>query len=109
METNCQIDQKKFKLEAICSKKSVKLKSFYIHTFIYAAGLCIFILKEYYGVQLNFFPAEYLNNVVMVSWTSIFLFAAIDLFTSLKIFGEKWEERKLKSILYKKYKTQKWV
>ena len=45
----------------------------------------------------------------MVIWTSIFLFAAIDLFTSLKIFGEKWEERKLKSILYKKYKTQKWV
>ncbi|KQB39315.1 hypothetical protein RC62_996 [Flavobacterium aquidurense] len=44
----------------------------------------------------------------MVIWTSVFLASAIDLFASYKIFGEEWEERKMKSILDKKEKKQKW-
>jgi uncharacterized membrane protein YbhN (UPF0104 family) len=108
METNCNINPGKFKFEEIFSKKEIRLKSFYIHAFIYAVCLVVFILKQYYGVPLNFFPLKYLNSVVMVIWTTVFLFAAIDLFTSLKIFGEEWEKRKLKSILEKKYKKQKW-
>jgi hypothetical protein len=108
METHCNTDHGKFEFEEFFSKKIVKLRSFYIHAFIYAIGLTIYVLKEYYGVPLNFFPARYLNSVVMVIWTSVFLFSAIDLFTSIKIFGEKWEQRKMKSILEKKIKKQKW-
>lgn len=108
METNCNCDQEKFKFEAIFSKKIVKLRSFYTHAFIYAIGLIAFVLKEYYGVPLNFFPIRYLNSVVMIIWTSVFLVSAIDLFAYYKIFGEEWEERKMKSLLHKETKTQKW-
>ncbi|CAA9202628.1 hypothetical protein FLA105534_04176 [Flavobacterium bizetiae] len=44
----------------------------------------------------------------MIIWTTAFLVSAVDLFDSFKIFGEEWEERKVKSILEKKEKTQKW-
>lgn len=108
METNCSYNQEKFKFEAIFSKKIVKLRSFYIHAFIYAIGLIVYVLKEYYGVPLNFFPIRYLNSVVMIIWTSVFLVSAIDLFAYYKIFGEEWEERKMKSLLDKEIKTQKW-
>ncbi|OXA77717.1 2TM domain-containing protein [Flavobacterium aquidurense] len=108
METNCNYDQEKFKIEAIFSKKIVRLRSFYIHAFIYAIGLTFYILKEFYGFPLNFFPLRYLNSIVMIIWTSVFLVSAIDLFAYYKIFGEEWEERKMKSLLDKKTKTQKW-
>ncbi|MBF4465475.1 2TM domain-containing protein [Flavobacterium sp. LC2016-12] len=108
METNCNYNQEKFKFEAIFSKKIVKLRSFYLHAFIYAIGLIIYVLKEFYGISLNFFPMIYLNSVVMIIWTSVFLVSAIDLFAYYKIFGEEWEERKLKNILDKRTKTQKW-
>jgi hypothetical protein len=108
MKTNCNNDRELFELKKIASKKVNKLKSFYIHALIYTAALIVFILKQYYGVPLNFFPFKYLNYVVMIIWTSVFLFSAIDLFVSFKIFGEEWEERKLKSLLEKKQKTQKW-
>jgi len=108
METNCNNDREKFELEAICSKKIIKLRSFYVHAFIYAIGVIVYVLKEYYGVPLNFFPIRYLNGVIMVIWTAVFLVSAIDLFASYKIFDEEWEERKMKSLLNKKRKTQKW-
>ncbi|OMQ11956.1 2TM domain-containing protein [[Flexibacter] sp. ATCC 35103] len=108
MEPNCNKDHENFEFEEFFSKKVIKLKSFYIHAFIYTIGLIAFVLKEYYGVPLNFFPIKYLNNVVMIIWTSVFLVSAIDLFASYKIFNEEWEERKMKSILEKKVKKQKW-
>lgn len=108
METNCNTTREKFEFEEIFSKNSVKLKSFCMHAFIYACGLIAYILKEYYGVSLNYFPLKYINSVVMIIWTSVFLFSAIDLFASYTIFNDEWKERKLKSILEKKTKTQKW-
>ncbi|TDP02335.1 2TM domain-containing protein [Flavobacterium sp. 245] len=108
METNCSNDREKFEFQQIFSKKAVKLKSLYVHAFIYAIGLIIYLLKECYGVSLNFFPAQYLNSVVMVIWTSVFLVSVIDLFASYKIFDEEWEEQKMKSLLDKKVKKQKW-
>jgi uncharacterized protein YacL len=108
METNCNNAREKFEFQEIFSKKIVKLKSFYMHAFIYACGLIIYVLKEYYGVPLNHFPLKYINSVVMVIWTAVFLVSAIDLFASYKIFDEEWEERKMKDILEKKTKTQKW-
>ncbi|RUT69292.1 hypothetical protein D0817_16800 [Flavobacterium cupreum] len=109
METNCNNDRQRFEFQQIFRKKAVKLRSFYMHSLMYASGLVVFLLKEYYGVPLNFFPLKYLNHVVMIIWTSVFLFSAIDLFLSFKVFGEEWEERKLKYILEKKQKKQKWV
>lgn len=109
MEKNCHIDREKFEFQDVFSKKTVKLKLFCIHVLIYVIGAVLFILKEYYGVHLNFFLAKSLNYVVMIIWTCVFLFSAIDLIVSYTIFGEKWEERKLKSILEKKQQKQKWV
>jgi high-affinity Fe2+/Pb2+ permease len=109
METNCNNDRERFEFQQIFRKKIVRLRSFYMHAFIYAVGLVVFVLKEYYGVPLNFFPFKYLNHVVMIIWTSVFLFSAIDLFLSFKVFGDEWEERKLKSILEKRQKKQKWI
>lgn len=111
METNCNKEFGKFEFEEIFSKKIVKLRSFYLHAFIYAIGLIAFTLKEYYGFPVNFFPFQYLNSVVMVIWSSVFLVTIIDLFASYKIYGEEWEERKIKSILERKIKKeekQKW-
>ncbi|MBS7254483.1 2TM domain-containing protein [Flavobacterium branchiicola] len=108
METNCNNDREEFEFQQTLGKRVVKLKFFYKHVFIYSIGLIVFILKRYYGVPLNFFPFNYLNSVVMIIWTSVFLFSAIDLLLSYTIFGEEWEERKLKSLLSKKTKKQKW-
>jgi high-affinity Fe2+/Pb2+ permease len=109
METNCNNDRERFEFQQIFRKKVVRLRSFYMHAFVYAVGLVVFVLKEYYGVPLNFVPFKYLNHVVMIIWSSVFLFSAIDLFVSFKVFGDEWEERKLKSILEKRQKNQKWV
>ena len=110
METKLDIDQKELELQLqeMATKKVVKLKAFYTHMFIYIVGLIIYILKEYFGVPLNFFPLRYINGFVMCIWTTAFLVSAVDLFASFKLFGQEWEERKLKSILEKKTKTQKW-
>lgn len=111
METNCNKEFGKFEFEEIFRKKIVKLRSFYMHAFVYAIGLIVFILKEYYGFPLHFFPFKYLNNVAMIIWSSVFLVSAIDLFASYKIFGDEWEKRKMKNILEKdkrKKEKQKW-
>ncbi|WP_255673713.1 2TM domain-containing protein [Flavobacterium sp. JAS] len=109
METNCHIDREKLEFQQILNKKIVKLRLFCLHALVYGMGVIVFILKEYFGVCFDFFPVTYLNYVVIIIWTSVFLFSAIDLIVSYTIFGKKWEERKLKSILEKKQEKQKWV
>jgi len=108
METKFENNQEENGLREIASRKVVKLKSFYTHAFIYAIGVLVYVLKEYFNVPLNFLPLRYLNGFVMAIWTTAFLVSAIDLFASFKIFGEEWEERKVKNILEKKNKKQKW-
>ena len=108
MEINCNNSKEKFELHEIFRRKVIKLRSFYMHAFVYACGLIVYVLKEYYGVPLNFIPFRYLNDVVMIIWTSVFSISAIDLIVSYKIFGEEWEGRKIKSLLGEKTKTQKW-
>ena len=95
-------------LKKIVTKKVVKLKSFYTHALLYALGIVVYVLKVYFGAPFNFFPLQYINGFVMAIWTIAFLVSAVDLFASYKIFGEEWEERKMKSILDKKIKKQKW-
>jgi len=109
METNCINERRNYEFEHIFEKKEFKLKSVGVHALIYGIGLLGFILKEFYGIVFNFFPFKYLNFVVLVIWTSVFLYSVIDLFLSYKIFGDNWQERKAKSILEKKTKTQKWI
>ena len=108
MERDFDNDQEKFELRQIASRKIVKLRSFYIHAFFYTIGLILFTLKDYFGLPLNVFPVRYLNSVVMIVWTTAFLVSAVEIFASFKIFEEEWEQRKLKSILEKNKKTQKW-
>ena len=110
METKRDRNQKELELQLqeMATRKVVKLKAFYTHMFLYIVGMIIYILKEYFGVPFNFFPLKYINGFVMCIWTIAFLVSAIDLFVSFKLFGQEWEERKLKSILEKKTKTQKW-
>lgn len=55
MEPNFSNNREELELHEIAAKKVVKLKGFYIHTFIYVIGIVIYILKEYFGVPLNFF------------------------------------------------------
>ncbi|SHM57718.1 2TM domain-containing protein [Flavobacterium chilense] len=108
MENNFNNGLEEFELQKLASKKVVKLKAFYSHMFVYIIGVIFFILKEYFGVPFNFFPLKYINLFVMTIWTVFFLVSAIDIFASFRIFGEEWEERKVKSILEKKSKKTKW-
>ena len=89
-------------------KKVQKLKSFYIHFFIYLIGLTFFILKEYFEIDFNIFPLNQLNFFVMAIWTTAFLITLVDTVVSFAVFGKKWEDRKLESILNANNKTQKW-
>lgn len=54
------------------------------------------------------FPIRYLNGVIMILWSTVVIGSAIDLYASFRIFGEEWEARKIKSILDKRQKKQKW-
>ena len=81
---------------------------FYIHFFIYAIGLTFFILKEYFEIDFNIFPLNQLNFFVMAIWSTAFLITLVDTVVSFVVFGKKWEDRKLESILNANNKTQKW-
>lgn len=107
MEPNYN-DREKRELEELLKKKVNKLKAFYSHAFIYVIGVIVFVLKEYCRAPFNFFPIQHINGFVMIIWTAVFLVSAIDVFATYKIFGDEWEARKLKSILEKKVKKQKW-
>ncbi|WP_264534640.1 2TM domain-containing protein [Flavobacterium sp. N1736] len=107
METNASNDREKFDIQ-IASKKVIKLKSFYIHTIVYIIGLVAYVLKNYYGFPLHFFPFNFLTGYILIIWTCVYVISALEILVSFKIFGKEWEERKLKNILDKKQKKQKW-
>lgn len=108
METNFNNNQEETILKELATKKVIQLKYFYKHLFVYTIAMILFLLKEYTNLPLQFFPIRYLNWVVVIIWSAVVVGSAIDLFASYKIFGHEWEERKLRSILEKKYKKQKW-
>ena len=105
---NLNNDQEEVMLQELASKKVIQLKYFYKHLFFYTIVLIVFLFKEYTNLPLQFFPIKYINWVIVIIWTAVIVGSAIDLFASYKIFGQEWEERKLRSILEKKYKKQKW-
>lgn len=108
METNLSNNQEQEILKDLATKKVMQLKSFYKHLFIYAIVMILFLLREYTNLPVNFIPIQFLNWVIMIIWSAVVAGSAIDLFASTKIFGQEWEQRKMKSILEKKYKKQKW-
>ncbi|SHH40496.1 2TM domain-containing protein [Flavobacterium defluvii] len=108
METNSSNSSEENVLKELASKKVVKLKSFYKHTFLYLIALALYLLKEYTELPLHFIPINFLNDVVIIIWSAVYVGSAIDMFVSFRIFGHDWEERKLRSLLEKKNKTQKW-
>ncbi|GAA3750093.1 2TM domain-containing protein [Flavobacterium ginsengisoli] len=108
METNLNNDQEEAILKDLATKKVIQLKYFYKHLFVYGFAMILFLLKEYTNLPLQFFSIRYLNWVVVIICSAVVVGSAIDLFASYKIFGHEWEERKLRSILEKKYKKQKW-
>ncbi|RED23764.1 2TM domain-containing protein [Flavobacterium cutihirudinis] len=108
METNLNNNQEQIALKEIATKKVIKLKSFYKHLFVYLIAMILFLLKEYTNLPLNVFPIKYFNWVVVIIWTAVIIGSVIDLVASFMIFDEEWEERKMRDILEKKYKKQKW-
>ena len=108
METKFDFDKEQSELQKLASRKVIKLKSFYKQLFIYTIVLILYLLKEYTQLPLNVFPINLLNGVIMILWAAIVIGSAIDVFASFKIFDEDWEARKVKSILDKRNKKQKW-
>ncbi|UQD57755.1 2TM domain-containing protein [Flavobacterium sp. K5-23] len=89
-------------------KKVKKLKGFYTHMLIYLIGVVLFVLKEYFGAPLNFFPVKYLSFMVMAIWSVAFFISAIDILITFQFFGKNWEERKIQRIMEKESKKQIW-
>lgn len=106
-----EIDNSKYQekeLHEIASKKVKKLKGFYTHALIYAIGIVVFILKEYYGVPFNFIPIKYINSFVMAIWSTAFFISAADILISYHLLGKEWEEGRIKRIMKKENNKQNW-
>ncbi|MDQ1167033.1 2TM domain-containing protein [Flavobacterium sp. SORGH_AS_0622] len=108
METKFDFDKEQSELQKLASRKVIKLKSFYKQLFIYTIILILYLLKGYTELPLNVFPINLLNGVIMILWAAVVIGSAIDVFASFKIFDEDWEARKVKSILERRNKKQKW-
>lgn len=85
-----------------------KIRNFYIHLFIYAIGVAVYLLKTYTDAPFNFPPLQYINWFVMAIWTFIIVVDAIGLFMSEIIFGKKWEQRQVRKRMESKSKKQIW-
>jgi len=107
MEINNSKYQENELLE-MARRKVKKLKGFYIHAFIYAIGMTVFILKEYYGVSFYFFPIQHINCFVMSIWSIFFLMAAVKILSEYHFFGKDWEKAKIKRIIEKENNEQIW-
>jgi hypothetical protein len=107
MEINQSTIEEKELLE-LAKKRVKELKDFYIHLFIYAIGVTIYILKTYYSFPFNFFPIRHINWFVMAIWTFFLVAQAFRIFFSEVVFGKKWEDKKVKEILSKKSEKQTW-
>jgi len=84
-----------------------KIRRFYLHLFIYAIGLTIYVLKTYYGVPFNFPPIHYITFIFMEFWTLFIVIKAISLFVTEMVFGDEWEQRKVEAFMYKDKKANR--
>lgn len=86
-----------------------KLKSFYIHLFIFIAVNCMILYGNY--KYLN--PGEtifQLRNFSTAFWWGIGLFAhGLNVFCFDFFLGKDWEERKIREIMERDYKSNDFV
>lgn len=92
----------------LAKKRVKKIKDFYIHLFIYAIGVAVFILKTYFGVPFNFLPVRYINWFVMSIWTFFLVVQALELFFNEVVFGKKWEQKKIQNFIEKGTNKKTW-
>lgn len=92
----------------LAKKRVKKIKDFYIHLFIYAIGVSIFVLKTYFGFPFNFLPIRYINWFVMAVWTFFLAIQGVELFFNEVVFGKKWEDKKIKNFIDKENNQKKW-
>jgi 2TM domain len=97
METNYQEKE----LYELAQKKVQRLRGFYMHSFVFIAGIVVFVAKTYFGVSLNFIPLSYLNWFVMAIWATTYVICALSIFFEFSIFGKSWEDKKTKQLLEK--------
>lgn len=83
-----------------------KIKKYYIHLFIYALGILVYLLKTYLDAPLNFFPLKYLNSFVMWCWTFFIVVQTLQILFAEKLFGTSWEQRKINEILEKQNQSK---
>ncbi len=95
-------------LRELVRKKVKKQRDFYIHLFIYAIGITIWLLKRYTDLPLNFFPIRYINWFVMAIWTVAICIQGMEILFTEVILGKKWEDKQVKSILEEESKKQRW-
>jgi len=84
-----------------------KMRRFYTHLFIYSIGILIYLAKTYFGAPFNFWPIRYINCFFMWVWTFIIAVQGLKLFFREKVFGIKWEQRKLQEFINQE-KQNKW-
>lgn len=98
---NLQID--------IVRSRVKELKKFYSHLFIYVIGVVVYLSKTYLDLPINFWPINFINEFFMWVWTFIIGVQAVNLFFMQRLFGTKWEERKINEMMEKeKSETTKW-
>lgn len=84
-----------------------KMRRFYMHLFIYTIGILVYAAKTYLGAPFNFWPIRYINSFFMWVWTFVIIVQAFKLFLREKVFGTKWEQRKLQEFINQE-KQNKW-
>ncbi len=108
MEETTQGNIVQKELFELAQKRFKKQRDFYIHLFIYAIGITIWLLQMYTDLPLNFFPIRYINWFVMGIWTLAIGIQGMELLFTEVILGKRWEEKKMKSLLEEETKKQTW-
>jgi hypothetical protein len=85
-----------------------KLTRFYGHLFVYMIVLMLYVLKNYFGAPLNFFPIHFLNDFVMSIWTFVIAVKLVKLFFAEIIFDGRWEQNKIDKIMSQNSENHKW-
>lgn len=84
-----------------------QIRRFYVHLFLFGIVLGIYILKNYFGVQLNFILFEIIDLTVVSIWALVIAIKTVNLFSGELLFGKNWENRKMDEFMGKE-KTTKW-
>ncbi|SHI63640.1 2TM domain-containing protein [Flavobacterium terrae] len=83
-----------------------KIKRYYVHLFIYALGILVYLLKTYLGAPLNFFPLKFLTGFIMWCWTFFIVVQTLQILFAEKLFDNNWEQRKINEILEKENQSK---